>query len=96
MPKLTPAQLAAQQEAQRKQAEALAKAQELRQILNTLEKVDDEGRRASLLDTLCSTDDVLTLPVHPNPPGIQSGDLKVNLLKHQVGWKGCVFLVWCD
>ena len=72
--------LAAQQEQQRKQQEAFAKAQELRQILNSLEKVDDEGRRSSLLDTLCATDDVLALTTHPNPPGIQTGDLKVNLL----------------
>lgn len=73
------------EEAMRKQQEAFAKARELQQILNNLEKVDDEGRRTSLLDTLCSTEDVLALPVHKNPPGIQSGDLKVNLLKHQVG-----------
>ena len=79
-----PAPTAAQQEAARKQAEAFAKAAELRNILNNLEKVDDEGRRTSLLDTLCSTEDVLALPMHPNPPGIQTGDLKVNLLKHQV------------
>ena len=86
-PKLTAAQLAAQQEAARKRQEAEAKAQELRQILNSLEKVDDEGRRTSLLDTLCSTEDVLALPMHPNPPGIQTGDLKVNLLKHQVSFR---------
>lgn len=72
------------EETMRKQQEAFAKARELQQILNNLEKVDDEGRRTSLLDTLCSTEDVLALPVHANPPGIQSGDLKVNLLKHQV------------
>ena len=53
-------------------------------MLNNLEKVDDEGRRASLLDTLCSVDDVLGLPVHPDPPSIANGQLKVNLLKHQV------------
>lgn len=74
----------AQQEAARKQQEALQKAAELRQMLSTLEKVDDEGRRGSLLDTLCSTDDILNLPLHPNPPGIKNGDLKVDLLKHQV------------
>ena len=74
----------AQQEAIRKQQEAFARAQELRQILNNLEKVDDEGRRASLLDTLCSVDDVLGLPVHPDPPGTANGQLKVDLLKHQV------------
>lgn len=75
---------AAQSEAQRKQQEAFTKAAELRQILNSLDKVDDQGRRSSLLDTLCSTDDVLKLPVHSNPPSIQSGDLRVDLLKHQV------------
>ena len=74
----------AQQEAIRKQQEAFARAQELRQILNNLEKVDDEGRRASLLDTLCSVDDVLGLPVYPDPPGTANGQLKVDLLKHQV------------
>ncbi|KAI0690203.1 SNF2 family N-terminal domain-containing protein [Cerioporus squamosus] len=79
-----------QQEAARKQQEALAKAQELKQILDNLEKVNDEGRRASLLDTLCSVDDVLGLPVHPNPPGITTGELKVNLLKHQ-----SQALQWC-
>jgi SWI/SNF-related matrix-associated actin-dependent regulator of chromatin subfamily A3 len=73
-----------QQEAARKQQEALQKAAEIRQMLSTLEKVDDEGRRSSLLDTLCSTDDILNLPLHPNPPGLKNGDLKVDLLKHQV------------
>lgn len=82
--KLTPQQLAAQQAALKKQAEDMARAQELRQILNNLEKVDDQGRRSSLLDMLCPTDDLLALPEHPNPPGLAAGDLKVNLLKHQV------------
>ncbi|RPD63881.1 hypothetical protein L227DRAFT_542891 [Lentinus tigrinus ALCF2SS1-6] len=72
-----------QQEAMRKQQEAFAKAQELKQILDNLEKVNDEGRRSSLLDTLCAVDDVLGLPVHPTPPGIATGELTVNLLKHQ-------------
>ena len=62
----------------------MKKATELRQILHGLEKVNDEGRRASLLDQLLSTDDVLMLPEHPNPPGIDAGNLTVNLLKHQV------------
>lgn len=74
----------AQQEAIRKQHDALAKAAELRQMLSSLERVDDEGRRASLLDTLCPIVDILNLPVHPNPPGIVNGDLVVDLLKHQV------------
>ncbi|KAH8108075.1 SNF2 family N-terminal domain-containing protein [Cristinia sonorae] len=82
----TPAQL----EAARKQQEAFAKAAELRQILNSLDKVDDQGRRSSLLDTLCSTDDILKLPVHSGPPGIANGDLKVDLLKHQ-----SQALQWC-
>lgn len=76
----TPAQI----EAVRKQLEALQKAAELRQMLSNLEKVDDEGRRSSMLDTLFSVDDVLNLPLHPSPPGILSGELTVDLLKHQV------------
>lgn len=71
-------------EALRKQQEAFTRAAELRQMLSNLEKVDDEGRRSSLLDTLCTTEDVLGLPEHPNPPGIASGELRVDLLKHQV------------
>ncbi|KAJ7594405.1 SNF2 family N-terminal domain-containing protein [Mycena floridula] len=82
----TPAQIAAV----KKQQEALAKAAELKQMLSGLEKVDDEGRRSSLLDTLCSTDDVLNLPVHPNPPGLENEQLLVDLMKHQK--QG---LLWC-
>jgi hypothetical protein len=52
-------------------------------MLSNLEKVDDESRRTSLLDTLCSTEDVLNMPLHQKPPGIASGELKVDLLKHQ-------------
>lgn len=78
------AQAKAQQEAFKKQQESLAKAAELRSMLNNLEKVDDEGRRESLLDTLCSAEDVLNLPLHPDPPGTKSGQLNVDLLKHQV------------
>ncbi|KIM40208.1 hypothetical protein M413DRAFT_28716 [Hebeloma cylindrosporum] len=74
-------QTAAQKEAIRKQQEALHKAAELRQMLNNLEKVDDESRRTSLLDTLCSTDDVLNLPVHQNPPGRASGELTLQALQ---------------
>lgn len=77
-------QSAAQREAIRKQEDALRKATELKQMLNSLEKVDDEGRRSSLLDTLCSKEDILNLPLHPNPPGLKNGDLQVDLLKHQV------------
>ncbi|KIJ68013.1 hypothetical protein HYDPIDRAFT_107592 [Hydnomerulius pinastri MD-312] len=86
----TNAQTQAQQEAIRKQQEALQRAVELKQMLGSLEKVDDEGRRASLLDTLCSTDDILNLPLHPSPPGVASGDLMVDLLKHQ-----SQALQWC-
>lgn len=81
---MSPAELAAREAAARKQAQEMAKSTELRQILNSLEKVDDEGRRSSLLDTLCSVANVMELPEHPSPPSIQNGDLKVNLLKHQV------------
>ena len=79
-------------EALRKQQEEFARAAELRQTLANLEKVDDEGRRSSLLDTLCSTEDVLGLPEHPNPPGIASGELRVDLLKHQVRGRSFVRL----
>ncbi|KAG7446219.1 uncharacterized protein BT62DRAFT_103756 [Guyanagaster necrorhizus] len=79
-----------QTEAARKQHEALQKAAELRQILNSLEKVDDEGRRSSLLDSVCFTEDILNLPLHPAPPGIERGNLVVDLMKHQ-----CQGLQWC-
>ena len=81
---MTNAQSETQQEAFRKQQEAYVRAAELKQMLSGLESVDDEDRRASLLDTLCPTVDILNLPVHPNPPGIASGELVVDLLKHQV------------
>lgn len=80
----TSAQAAAEQAAAHAKVEALQKAAELRQMISGLEKVNDDGRRSSLLDSLCSVDDILTLPEHKNPPGINSGELKVNLLKHQV------------
>jgi SWI/SNF-related matrix-associated actin-dependent regulator of chromatin subfamily A3 len=48
-------------------------------MLNSLEKVDDEGRRASLLDTLCATEDVLSMPTYATPPGISSGESTVDL-----------------
>lgn len=71
------------------QQEAFVRAAELRQMLSGLERVDDEDRRSSLLDTLCSTGDILKLPEHPNPPGIANGELVVNLLKHQVKRSFC-------
>jgi hypothetical protein len=70
--------------AQKKQQEAFQRAAQLKQMLAGLEKVDDEGRRHSLLDALTVVDDVLALPVHPSPPGRSTGELKVDLLKHQV------------
>lgn len=79
VPKTTPAQLAAQ----KKQQEALAKAHELKSIVSGLERVDNEERRSSLLDKLCEVEDILSLPVHPSPPGIANGNLTVDLLKHQ-------------
>ncbi|KNZ72866.1 Putative SWI/SNF-related matrix-associated actin-dependent regulator of chromatin subfamily A member 3-like 1, partial [Termitomyces sp. J132] len=59
-------------------------------MLSNLEKVDDDGRRSSLLDTLCSNEDILSLPLHPDPPGIKNGSLQVDLLKHQ-----SQALQWC-
>ncbi|KAG6887502.1 hypothetical protein C0992_012023 [Termitomyces sp. T32_za158] len=86
-------QSAAQREAIQKQEDALRKATELKQMLNSLEKVDNEGRRSSLLDSLCSKEDILNLPLHPNPPGLKNGDLQVDLLKHQVHFN---FRPWCQ
>ncbi|KXN85344.1 Putative SWI/SNF-like matrix-associated actin-dependent regulator [Leucoagaricus sp. SymC.cos] len=92
----TPSISTAQQEAMRKHQEAilkqqaLRKAAELKQMIDGLEKVNDEGRRGSLLDTLCSTEDILNLPLHPDPPGTQKGNLQVDLLKHQ-----SQALQWC-
>ncbi|KAF9024848.1 hypothetical protein BDZ89DRAFT_1068783 [Hymenopellis radicata] len=81
----------AQIEAALKQEEARKKAAELSRILNTLEKVDDEGRRSSLLDSVCASEDVLNLPLHPDPPGIAKGDLVVDLMKHQSqGLQWCI------
>ncbi|EIN11511.1 hypothetical protein PUNSTDRAFT_111629 [Punctularia strigosozonata HHB-11173 SS5] len=86
------AQQAARRAAWEQQQEALRKAQELRSMLSSLERVDDEGRRSSLLDTLCGqeVEDVLGLPEHPGPPGKASGQLRVDLLKHQ-----SQALQWC-
>ena len=71
-------------EALRKRQEEFHRAAELRDMLSNLERVDDEGRRSSLLDTLCSTEDILNLPEHPSPPSVGSGELRVDLLRHQV------------
>ncbi len=87
MPSISVAQQAAMRKNQEeilKQQENLRKTAELKQMIDGLEKVNDEARRGSLLDNLYSTEDVLSLPVHPDPPGIKKGNLKVDLLKHQV------------
>ncbi|KAJ1306199.1 hypothetical protein OPQ81_010908 [Rhizoctonia solani] len=72
--------------------EARRRAEELREMLAGLEKVDDEGRRANFLDTLYGnqTEGILNLPEHPSPPGKEDGTLVVDLLKHQK--QG---LLWC-
>lgn len=63
---------------------AFQKAEELKNIIKGFESVDDESRRASLLDSLCSKEDILTLPLHENPPGKANG-LRTDLMRHQVG-----------
>lgn len=80
--RVDPAQTAAQLEAARKRQEEFQKAADLKKMLNSLESVDDDERRSSLLDQLLATDDILALPVHSNPPGVGNG-LVVDLLKHQ-------------
>lgn len=88
----TAAALAAEKERQAKfQAEAearalaYAKAEELKNMINSFAKVDDEGRRSSLLDSLCTEEgfDVLALPEMENPPGKESGQLRTDLMRHQ-------------
>ncbi|KAG8762795.1 hypothetical protein FRC11_007751 [Ceratobasidium sp. 423] len=72
--------------------EAKRRADELRDMLAGLEKVDDEGRRANFLDALYGneTEDILNLPEHQSPPGKEDGTLAVDLMKHQK--QG---LLWC-
>ena len=60
------------------------KAEELKNVLKRFESVDDESRRASLLDSLCSKEDILTLPLPESPPGKANGLLRTDLMKHQV------------
>lgn len=60
-----------------------AKASQLRSILESVTRLDDTTRRDNLLNSLCG-EDVLELPVMPNPPSVASGHLKTELLKHQV------------
>ena len=91
---LMAAQLKEKQAAEARKQENLRKAIDLKQMLDSLEKVNDEGRRASLLDSLCSVTDVLSLPEHPNPPGTKKGNLVVDLLKHQVVTHAQQ-LIWC-
>ncbi|KAJ3733451.1 SNF2 family N-terminal domain-containing protein [Lentinula guzmanii] len=86
-----PGSSSAQLQRYEKQQEALRKAVELRDMLNTMEKVNDQGRRSSLLDTLCTNEDILTLPAYESSPSIANGQLKVDLLKHQrQGLKWCL------
>jgi len=81
---LSAAERSKQEAARQQREEELRKASELNNMLKTLEKKDDDERRSSLLDTVCSVEDILNLPEYPSPPGIQTGDLKVDLLRHQV------------
>ncbi|KAF7306156.1 hypothetical protein HMN09_00770900 [Mycena chlorophos] len=76
------AQTAAQIEAARRMAEEQQKANALKAALDTMEKVDDERRRNSLLDQLLSADDIFNLPTCPDAPGKGKG-LRVDLLRHQ-------------
>ncbi|TEB16783.1 hypothetical protein FA13DRAFT_1650493 [Coprinellus micaceus] len=71
-------------------SQAVPNANELQQILDKLNAVKDTGRSESLLDLVCNKDDILDLPVYGDPPGTQKGNLKVDLLKHQLQ-----ALQWC-
>ncbi|EJU03956.1 hypothetical protein DACRYDRAFT_87309 [Dacryopinax primogenitus] len=65
-------------------------AEDLQRILEGFKKANDEGRRDSLLDSLCAEQDILKAPEHRNPPSKASGDLFTDLLKHQ-----SQALQWC-
>ncbi|TEB14595.1 hypothetical protein FA13DRAFT_1602234, partial [Coprinellus micaceus] len=60
------------------------KVAELQRIL-ALKKAELEGAglRASLVDKICTNDDILKLPVHADPPSMSQGNLTVDLLRHQ-------------
>ena len=75
---------AAQREKLEKDREAYMKAEELKRVVNAFATVDDDTRRSGLLDTLCVTDDILDLPVHENPPSLETGELNTKLMKHQL------------
>lgn len=74
----------AKQAAQAAKSTEAQKSAELAQLLQGIEKVDDDKRRSAVLDVVCSVEDILELPLYPDPPSIESGELNVNLLKHQV------------
>ena len=80
-PSITPP---AKQGAQGAKSTEAQKSAELAQLLQGIEKVDDDKRRSAVLDVVCSVEDILELPLYPDPPSIDSGELTVNLLKHQV------------
>ncbi|EJD03150.1 uncharacterized protein FOMMEDRAFT_108290 [Fomitiporia mediterranea MF3/22] len=89
--RLSPEEIQKLQAQQAELIEASRKAAELNSIISSLEKVDDENRRNSLLDKLCSEEDAIELPAHPTPPGLNAGDLLVDLLKHQSqGLQWCI------
>ncbi|KAF5393242.1 hypothetical protein D9757_000687 [Collybiopsis confluens] len=71
----------AQLEQAKKQQESLNRAAELREVMNSFERVSDEGRRSSLLDAICSSEDILKLPVFSIPPGITTNELTSQALK---------------
>ncbi|KAG8910275.1 hypothetical protein FRC00_008504 [Tulasnella sp. 408] len=69
---------------------AAQKAIELSRMMAGLAKVDDSARRATVLDALCG-EDILELPVHEDPPSKANGQLKNDLLRHQLqGLRWCI------
>lgn len=65
------------------------KAAQLASIMSNMAQLDDTSRRETLLNSLCGQD-VLELPLHPDPPTVESGLLNADLLKHQKQ-----ALLWC-
>lgn len=77
------AALAEQRARQEAQRQAYMKAEELKNIIKSFETVDDDSRRSSLLDSLCSNEDILNLPLEENPPSKETKEMRTNLMKHQ-------------
>ena len=65
-----------------RQRQAEARRKELDAVLSALQRSDKDSRQ--ILDTLTEVKDVFKLPLCQDPPSVESGALKTNLLHHQL------------